>query len=103
MRESQYQTKVIRQLESMFPGCLILRNDPQWLQGVPDVLILYSGTWAALEVKLALDGEIQPNQSYYVDLMGSMSFAAFICPENEEDVLYELQLTFEPHREARVS
>lgn len=102
MRESQYQTKVIKKLERMFPGCMILRNDPQYRQGVPDVLILFRSTWAALEVKLALDSEIQPNQRYYVELMDDMSFAAFICPENERDVLNELQRAFEFGGEARV-
>lgn len=94
MRERDYQARVIRRLKEQFPGCLVLKNDANYLQGVPDLLVLFSSTWGALEVKLALDGEIQPNQSYYVDLMDSMSFAAFICPENEEDVFYELQLTF---------
>lgn len=91
MRESQYQAKLIKKIEIMFPGCLVLKNNPDHLQGVPDLLILFYGTWGALEVKLALDSEIQANQSYYVDLMNQMSFAAFICPENEEEVLRELQ------------
>jgi hypothetical protein len=102
MRESQYQAKVIQKLKVMFPGCLVLKNDPQYLQGVPDVLILYYGTWGALEIKLALNGEIQPNQRHYVELMDQMSFAAFICPENEEMVLHELQRALEFGRQARV-
>lgn len=102
MRESQYQTKVIKKLEKLFPGCMILRNDPQYRQGVPDVLVLYRSTWAALEVKVALDSDLQPNQSYYVELMDDMSFAAFICPENEEDVLNELQQAFESQGAPRV-
>jgi len=103
MRETQYQSKVIQKLRKLFPGCIILKNDPNYLQGVPDVLILFNGRWGALEVKLALDGEIQPNQSYYVDTMNKMSFASFICPENEEKVLYDLQRTLAPGRKARVS
>lgn len=102
-RESQYQSRLIQKLKDLFPGCLILKNDPQYLQGVPDVLILFHGRWAALEVKQGLDGEIQPNQSYYVAMMDKMSFAAFICPENEETVLYDLQRTLAPGRKARVS
>lgn len=102
-REGQYQAKLIKKLKQLFPGCLILKNDAQYLQGVPDVLILFHGTWGALEVKLALDSEIQPNQSYYIDMMDRMSFAAFICPENEDEVLYDLQRTLAPRRKARVS
>lgn len=103
MRESQYQAKLIKKIERMFPGCLILKNNPQHLQGVPDLIILFSGTWGALEVKLALDSEIQPNQSYYVAMMAKMSFAAFICPENEEEVLSELQHALTLGRSSRVS
>lgn len=73
---------------------MILKNDPNYLQGVPDLVILYYGVWAALEVKDSSRAEIQPNQSYYVDRMREMSFAAFISPENERDVLNALQQTF---------
>lgn len=103
MRESKYQRELIGRLETMFPGCMVLKNNPQNLQGVPDVLILHSGTWGALEVKQASNSPIQPNQRYYVDKMAEMSFAAFICPENEEEVLYELQQALESGRQARVS
>jgi hypothetical protein len=102
-KEGQYQARLIRKLKEMFPGCLILKNDPQYLQGVPDVLILFYGRWGALEVKLALDGEIQANQSYYIEMMDRMSFASFICPENEDRVLYDLQRTLAPGRKTRVS
>lgn len=102
-KEGVYQSKLIQKLKVMFPEGLILKNDAQYLQGVPDVLILLHGTWGALEVKLALDSEIQPNQSYYVDKMDQMSFAAFICPENEEKVLYDLQCALAPRRKTRVS
>jgi len=100
MNESQYQLKLIKKIEHMFPGCMVIRNNPAHLQGVPDLLILYSSTWGALEVKLALESEIQPNQSYYVAMMDRMSFAAFIYPENEEEVLNELQLALTSGRTA---
>lgn len=103
MNERQYQLKLIKKIESMFPGCLILRNNPNHLQGVPDLIILHSGTWGALEVKLAVDSEIQANQSYYVAMMDDMSFAAFIYPENEQEVLNELQYALTSGRPTRVS
>ena len=102
MRESQYQAKLIKKIQFMFPGCLVLKNNPDHLQGVPDLLILVHGTWGALEVKLALDSEIQPNQRHYVSMMNEMSFAAFICPENEEEVLSELQHALAFGRSSRV-
>ena len=94
MNETQYQGKLIKKLRNLFPGCVILKNDPTWIQGVPDILILFLNTWAMLEVKMNDDSSIQPNQEYYIDLLNDMSFASFIRPENEEDVLYALQQSF---------
>lgn len=102
MNEKAYQQKLIHKIESLIPGCVILKNDPQVIQGMPDLLILFSCTWAALEVKLTSDASIQPNQEYYINLLDDMSFASFINPENEEDVLRDLQYAFGLVRQARV-
>jgi hypothetical protein len=103
MRESLFQRNLIRKLRDMFEGCIILKNDPTYLQGVPDILILFRNKWAALETKRTPYSRKQPNQLYYVDLMNQMSYAAFVCPENEEDVLNDLQQTFRPRRSTRIS
>lgn len=103
MRENQYQAYLIKELRAMFPGCFILKNDSEYLQGVPDLLILFETKWAMLEVKAHAKADVQPNQQYYVDMLDGLSFAAFIFPENEEEILHELQHTFKPYRAARVS
>ena len=87
----------------MFPGCIITHLDPNEIQGIPDILILYEDRWAVLEGKDYADAKHQPNQDYYVDRMNNMSFAAFIYPENKEEVLYELQQALKPRRTARIS
>ena len=92
--ESQYQAKLIQKLCQIFPGCFILKNDSGYMQGVPDLLVLFEDKWAMLEVKESPTAAEQPNQRYYVEKLDSMSFAAFIYPENEEDVLYDLQQAF---------
>lgn len=101
--ESQFQAGLKKDLERMFPGCMVLKNDANFMQGIPDLLVLYGNKWAALECKRAFNSKRQTNQLYYVELMDSMSFAAFINPENKEEVLGELQLAFRPRRQARLS
>ena len=103
MLESTYQNRLIRKLEKIFPGCVVLKTDPSYIQGFPDLLILYRDKWAALEVKARRTAAVQPNQAYYIDLLWDMSFSAFIYPENEEEVLDGLRQSFEPRRAARLS
>ena len=101
MTESQYQAKLIKRLEARFPGCLILKNDSGLRQGMLDLTILYGQYWASLEVKRSASATAQPNQDYYVKQLDEMSFAAYIYPENEEEVLNALQQAFEPPGRAR--
>jgi hypothetical protein len=103
MLESNFKSNLIAQLEDMFEGCLILVRDGNTIQGFPDLLILYKKKWAALECKRSKFARHRPNQDYYVDLLGQMSFASFIYPENKEEILYELQCTFKPSRATRIS
>lgn len=103
MNEAQYQARLIKKLRSVLPGCVILKNDPSYLQGVPDILILFGDRWAMLEVKMAGDSRRRPNQEHYIGLLNDMSFASFINPEIEEDVLYDLQVSFGVVRAARIS
>lgn len=95
-KESDFQSKLIKDLKVMFPGCVVLKNDPNYIQGIPDLLVLYRDQWGALECKRSRNASHRPNQEYYVDLLDDMSFAAFIYPENREDILNELQQTFRP-------
>lgn len=103
MNERQYMTKLIKKIASIFPDCIIIRNDPRYIQGVPDILILFNDKWAVLEVKVSSNANVQPNQEYYVGLLNEMSFASFISPENEEDVLNDLQHAFGSTRSTRLS
>ena len=102
-KESSFQAKLIKELKERFKGCVVLKNDAGYLQGVCDLLILYGSKWAALECKASAAAHRQPNQEYYVDKFNSMSYARFIYPENKEEVLDELQQTFEPGRKTCVS
>lgn len=92
--ERKFQAQLIKDLKNMFPGCIILKNDPNYLQGVPDLTIFWGNKWATLEVKKSERAGHQPNQDYYVRLMNDMSFSRFIYPENKEVILHELQQSF---------
>ena len=92
--EKIFQSELIKELRELFPGCIILKNDPTYIQGIPDLLILCEDKWAALEVKKSITASHRPNQEFYVNKMGRMSYANFIYPENKEVVLNELQETF---------
>lgn len=94
MRESRYQADLTDKLRVILPGCFILKNDPSYIQGVPDLTILFENRWAMLEIKRNSRASVQPNQGYYIELLDEMSFASFIEPSTEEDVLYELQRSF---------
>lgn len=101
MLENRFKTALANDLENLFPGCIILHMDPNEIQGIPDLLILYKNKWAALEGKRFANAPHRPNQEYYVDLMNRMSYASFIYPENKEEVLDELQHTFRTARQTR--
>lgn len=90
-KEKDFQGYLIKKIKARFPGCMVLKNDPTYIQGIPDLLILNNDKWAALECKKSANAPSRPNQPYYVDKMNNMSFAAFIYPENEEEVLDEIQ------------
>lgn len=93
--ERDFQARLIKELKQRFAGCMVLKNDSSYLQGVPDLLVLYNDHWATLEVKRSSSAKHRPNQAYYVDLMDKMSFSRFICPENKDEVLGELQGYFQ--------
>lgn len=94
MLESSFQAQLIKDLKKMFPDCIVTKNDSSYIQGIPDLTIFYKDKWATLECKQNARAKKQPNQEYYVGRMNEMSFSKFICPENKEEVLYELQQTF---------
>lgn len=94
MKESKFQSDLIGLIKKMFPGAMVMKTDPTYIQGIPDLLILYKNKWCSLEVKKSLNAKHQPNQDYYVDLMNKMSFSRFICPENKDEVLEELKKIF---------
>ena len=102
-KENEYQASLVRKIKERFPGSMVLKNDPNYIQGIPDLLVLYKKRWAALEVKRNEEAPHRPNQEFYIQRMNRMSYASFVYPENEEEVFHGLQQAFQPKRPARVS
>ena len=94
MLERDFQAKLIKKIKERFPDCIVMKNDSEYIQGIPDLTILNGDKWATLECKKTKSSSRRPNQKYYVDKMDKMSFSRFISPENEEEVLDELQRSF---------
>ena len=95
MLESKFQANFIKKVKRLYPDCIVLKNDPTYIQGIPDLLILYKDKWVSLECKKNANARHQPNQDYYVNKMNGMSFSSFLYPENEEDIMNELKHRFE--------
>lgn len=93
--ENKFQSELIKEIKEKFPGCIVMKNDAAYIQGIPDLLVLHKDKWATLECKKSSNAKKQPNQQYYVDKMNEMSFSRFVSPENKEAVLNELQQSFE--------
>lgn len=101
MLENKFQANLIKEIKEMFPGCIVMKNDSSYIQGIPDLLVLYNNKWASLECKKSSNARKQPNQEYYVGKMNEMSFSRFICPENKEEVLHDLQSALQSRRSSR--
>lgn len=95
-RESVFQEKVIEKIRIKYPGAVILKTDPNYIQGFPDWLILYNTYWAALETKRQKNAVRQANQGYWINYLNDMSFASFVYPENVREVFSGLHKTLVP-------
>lgn len=98
MLENKFQSNIIKEIKKLFPDCIVLKNDSSYIQGIPDLLILYKNKWASLEVKKSATASHRPNQNYYVEKMNKMSFSRFIFPENKDEVLEDLARLFKRNK-----
>ncbi len=98
MQERDFQPKLIREIKERLPGCLVIKNDPNYIQGIPDLSVLYGSKWALLEVKKSEKASKRPNQPYYIQYAKDNAYGAIVSPENKEDILNELQQALQPDR-----
>jgi hypothetical protein len=88
----EYHPYLIDKIKQELPDCVIIKNDPNYIQGIQDFTILNGHNWATLEAKISekARNKPQPNQEYYVEKHNKMSYSSFIYPEVEDKVLSEL-------------
>lgn len=94
-KESKFQHDLINEIKERFPGCIVAKMDSGYIQGIPDLLVLYKHHWALLEVKREKNAPHRPNQDYYVEKCDRMSFSAFVYPENKEEILDGMEESFQ--------
>lgn len=92
IRESKFQAHLIKRIKSEFgeDNVIVLKNDPNYLQGFPDLTILGKKRYAVLETKRSASAHKQPNQEFYVNKANRLSYGKFIYPENEDTILDDL-------------
>ena len=94
MLESGFKKKFLDNLEIRFPGIVIVQTDPTNFLSFPDIILLYGNRWAALETKRNTKARKQPNQPHWIRELNDMSYASFLSPENQQEVLDELEQLF---------
>lgn len=95
MLERDFQKLVISNIRKRIPGAKVFKLDPSTCQGLPDLMIIHRDKYGMLEVKRNKNAKHRPNQDYYVKEINEWSFAAFIHPDNMEEVLNDLQKSLE--------
>mgnify|MGYP003517679126 FL=1 len=90
-KENKFQQDdVISKIKEMVPGCIVMKNDPTYIQGIPDITVIKGARCALLEVKRSANASHRPNQDYYVKLIRNQGgYASFVYPENVDTVLNE--------------
>lgn len=95
MRESDFQSDLRRKIENEIPGSVVQKGNPNWIQGFPDLIILYKNHYACLECKASANEPFRPNQEYYIEQINNDAFCAVVYPENMKEVLDELKRYFD--------
>jgi hypothetical protein len=96
--ESNFQADLKKEIATLFPGAVIMKNDPNDIQGIPDLTVIWRDHWAWLECKRETNAHRQSNQGFYIQYARHYSFGAFIYPENKEEVLDAMEKSFQARR-----
>lgn len=91
-KESDFKSKLYKEIRKKFPGSEVIPNDAGYLQGFPDATVYFpNGRYVLLEGKREEHSSRRPNQDYYVDHSPLSDNAMYVYPENKKEVLAELE------------
>lgn len=71
MLENKFQANLIKELKERFPGCIVMKSDSSYIQGIPDLLVLHNDKWASFHNALKYlplwgSSIIPPNLLFYL-------------------------------------
>lgn len=83
MTETQLKTKAVRYLKTALPGAWVYHPSDKWVSGIPDLLVLWRGVFAAIELKV---GKNKPSKIQMVVLerlssAGAITAVCWTMPE----------------------
>lgn len=91
MRENKFQRDAVQRIHREWDRPLVLKNDPNLIQGIMDLTVVLPNLVAFIEVKRSDSEPFQPNQEYYLARTEEMGhFTAVLHPGNEEEVFRAL-------------
>ena len=91
-KESEFKSKLYKEIRERFPGAEVLPNDASYIQGIPDATVYFpNGRYFMLEGKRSSNSPKRPNQEYYVNESPIRNNAMFVYPDNKDKVLSELE------------
>ncbi len=73
-----------RRSPRLLPGSLVLKNDPNYIQGIPDLMILHGDMWVYSGQRPRAMEFSEPG--YYVNQLTRLGFARFIYPRTSRRV-----------------
>jgi len=88
MKESQIQSKIIKELKQM--GAYVVKVVSGTRDGIPDLLLCYKGKFIALEIKKDSKSNLSELQKYNIDkitLAGGIALPVYGLQDWRENVL----------------
>lgn len=90
VKESDFQSKVIRWLKSR--GCIALKyqQNATTVASIPDIVFFYKRRYGFLEVKRSATAKFRPGQKEKVAFLDKWSYARVVYPENFDKIKIEI-------------